>query len=110
MEILHVADLFVIDCPTTVLLEALTTNKKIIVAAFKDFSRIDPKAVTLLRKRTVLSETKEEFLRNIELALQKEDWNLPEPVDREFMKAYGTHLDDGRSAERTFSHLLRLMQ
>lgn len=104
-NMLHVADLFIIDYPSTVLLEALTTNKKVIVFAGRRFIRFDPKATALLTKRVLFSKTKEQFLWDIEATLQEPDWTLPDPVNDEFLKAYGTHLNDGRSAWRAVDAL-----
>ena len=56
----------------------------------------------------VFSETKEQFLKDIERVLSEDDWTLPEPVNDEFLKAYGTYLNDGRSAERAVQALIDL--
>lgn len=99
-DLLPLGDLFVMDTPATTLLEALTTTKPVITFADRRWVRFDPRAVALLRKRAMLADSAEEFLREIDAYLQRPDWRLPEPVNDEFLMAYGTHLNDGRSAER----------
>lgn len=108
IQTLAQVDLIIIDVPSTTLLQALTTNKKIIVLADRSTIRFDQHAAELLKKRAVLSETKEQFLRETEMTLSDSDWTLPEPVNDEFLRAYGTHLNDGRSAERAADNLFRL--
>ena len=99
-DVLDLADLFIIDAPTTTLLQTLTTNKKAVVFSGGSFMRFDPEAAELLKRRVIFSETRERFLQDIEATLRKHDWTLPQPPNGEFLRAYGTHLDDGRSAER----------
>lgn len=109
-KFLHDADLFIMDHPSTTLVQALTTNKKIILYADRTFFRFDPHALELIRKRVVLSETKEQFFKDIERVLGEDDWALPEPVNDEFLRGYGTHLNDGRSAERAVQALVGLAE
>lgn len=104
-DLLPIGSLFIIDLPATTLLEALTTTKPIITFADTRWLRLDPAAAALLRKRVILSESSKQFLQDIKTILSQPDWTLPEPVNDEFLRAYGTHLNDGRSAERA-SHLL----
>lgn len=107
-DFLNDADLFIIDCPTTTLVQAVPTNKKIILYTDRAFFRLDPRALELLKKRVVFSDSKEQFLEDIERVLGEDDWTLPEPVNDEFLKGYGTHLNDGRSAERAVRVLVDL--
>ncbi len=109
-KFLHDADLFIIDSPTTTLVQAVTTNKKIILYADRTFFRFDPYALELAKKRVVFSETKEQFFRDIERVLGEDDWTLPEPVNDEFLKGYGTYLNDGKSAERAVRTLVELAE
>ncbi|MBI1870522.1 MAG: hypothetical protein HYS07_04930 [Chlamydiae bacterium] len=108
-EMLKLGDLFIIDCPSTTLLQSLLTDKKVIVFSGNPFIQFDPKAVKQLKKRVVFSETKEQFLKDIEVALRKSEVALPRPLDREFFNAYGSYKDDRRSAERAVNELVELM-
>lgn len=105
-KFLYDADLLIIDHPSTILVQALTTNKKIILYTDRTFFRFDPHAVELIKKRVVFSETKEQFFKDIERVLGEDDWTLSEPINEEFLRAYGTYLNDGRSAERAVQTLI----
>ena len=110
LKFLPDTDLFIMDSPTTSLVQAVATNKKIILYADRTFFRFDPRAAELVRKRVVFSETREQFLSDIERGLNEVDWTLPEPVNDEFLMAYGTYLNDGRSAERAVKKLVDLAE
>ncbi|MFC1986973.1 hypothetical protein ACFLVH_00255 [Chloroflexota bacterium] len=56
----------------------------------------------------IFSDNREQFFKDIEIVLGEANWTLPEPVNDEFLKAYGTHLNDGRSAERAVRQLADL--
>ena len=101
-------ELFIIDSPATTLLQALTTNKKIIAFADKRFMHFKPEAVALLNKRVIFSTSKAEFLQDIATALKEPDWKPPEPINEEFLRAYGTYLNDGHSAQRSAQALFDL--
>ncbi|MFC1986971.1 hypothetical protein ACFLVH_00245 [Chloroflexota bacterium] len=110
IKLLHEADLFIMDHPSTTLVQALTTNKKIILYNDRTFFRFDPQAAELVRKRVLFSETREQFLKDIESVLGEEDWALPEPTNDEFLKAYGTYINDGGSAGRAVQVLINLAE
>jgi len=99
-DCLAMADLFIVDFLSTTLLQAMTTDKKIIAHVDPDTYPVPESMLEFLCKRALVSTTKTELLTNIAATLQEEDWNLSEPVNDEFLKAYGTHLNDGRSSER----------
>ncbi|MBI2320744.1 MAG: hypothetical protein HYU88_01245, partial [Chloroflexi bacterium] len=82
--------------------------KPVITFADRRWVRFDPGAAALLRKRATLAESAEEFLAAIDAYLRRPDWRLPKPVNDEFLMAYGTHLHDGRSAERAVALLREL--
>ena len=98
--VLPQTDLFILDYPTTTLLEALVTEKPVIVLADRSYYRLRPFAVQSLRKRAILSETPEQFLHDIAEVLKQDDWSFHQEINDKFLCAYGTHLNDGRSAER----------
>ncbi|MBI4284059.1 MAG: hypothetical protein HY663_06280 [Chloroflexi bacterium] len=104
------ADLFIMDSPTTTLVQAVTTDKKIILYVDRTFFRFEPHALELVKKRVVFSENKGQFLKDIARVLGEDDWSLPEPVNDEFLRSYGTYLNDGRSVERAVRALLALAE
>ena len=108
-ELLQMADAILIDWPSTTLLQALTTSKPIFV--YLGHIDMDKEAETLLRRRalcfanaTELSSALVDFLRTNGKDL-KVDLN-----DASFLRAYGTHLSDGKSASRAVETLKKLMK
>ena len=104
-EALAMADLFIIDSPSTTLLQALTTDKPILAFADHRFMRFHPKAIALLNKRATLSTTPQDFLRDIETALRAPSWDPLTSPDDEFLHGYGTPGADGGSADRVVKAL-----
>lgn len=102
------ADLFVIDYPSsTSLLQALTTDRPIVALADAEFTRPDPRALELLRRRARVATSRDEFLRHLDVALDDRDWSVQEPRNDDFLEAYGTGVD-GDAADRAVSALLDL--
>jgi hypothetical protein len=108
VEVMGFADAFAIDTPTTTLLQAITTEKPVIALADTTFLRFDRRALKLLRRRAIVSETAAEFLKSIADFLAHEDWTLPSPVNDDFLIEYGTFLNDGRSDDRAVALLRKL--
>jgi hypothetical protein len=103
--LLDEADLFVIDYPSsTSLLQALTTDRRILAFADAEFTRPDPRALDLLRRRALVATSRDEFLRQLDAALDDRDWSVPEPRNDDFLEAYGTGVDD--AADRAVAALL----
>ncbi len=108
IELFSVADLFIMDWPATTLLEALTTTKPVITFADSRWVRFEPRAKSLLRERAIFSESGEQFLKDIAGGLAERKSAPVNEVNDAFLSAYGTHLNDGRSAERAVQALHRL--
>jgi hypothetical protein len=100
-EVLGLADAYIIDTPSTALLQALSTKKPVIVLADSFYLRFDTRAEALLRKRAIVADTSEEFLQEINKFLVLRDWTVCEPVNDEFLIQYGTHMNDGRAVDRS---------
>ncbi|MFH2106777.1 MAG: hypothetical protein ABII22_05950 [Candidatus Micrarchaeota archaeon] len=94
------AGVFVIDFPSTTLLQAITTNKPVFTTT--QHCRLDKDAEILLKKRAYCFKTVEEMSKAINSFL--DTGSVPgydvDLNNHEFLKRYGTHLDDGKSAER----------
>ncbi len=104
-DTLAAADLFLIDSPSTTLLQALTTDKPLLVFADERFLTFPPKALALLKKRATVSTTPQEFLRDIETALRAPSWDPLTPPNDEFLRAYGTAEAGSGSAGRVVTAL-----
>lgn len=108
-ELIQASDTCIIDIPSTALLEALLTNKPMLVFSDSRFISLRPEARILLRKRVTLSETPEDYLNQLRMFLSQGRFHELEHADREFLRAYGTHLDDGRSAQRAMNALQEIV-
>jgi len=76
----------------------------------KHYLRPCAEAQKMLRKRVLLSETREEFLTQLRRFLEKGDFSELQDPDTEFIRAYGLHAGDGCSAERAMDVLVRMSQ
>jgi len=104
-DLLSIADIVVIDFPSTVLLQALTTTKPIFVLL--KHLRVEKNAVDLLKHRAYCYSGMEEFTKALNQYL--DSGNIMQQIDlnnRDFLKLYGTHLDDGKNANRVVDVLM----
>jgi hypothetical protein len=99
-ELLQASDAYVIDIPSTALLEALLTPKPILAYSDRRFVALRPEARELLRRRAVVSEMPAEFIRELDAFLSRDSFDELADPDDAFLRAYGTYLNDGHSAER----------
>jgi hypothetical protein len=109
-QLLQASDAVVIDIPSTALLEALMTTKPILVYADARYIALRPEARELLRRRVTLAETLSELSSSLDTFLRRGRVDVVDSADREFLRAYGTHHDDGRSGERTVDALRSIAQ
>lgn len=100
--LVQASDACIVDIPSTGLLEALVTAKPLLVFSDRRFVNLRSEAAGLLRKRARLAETPEDFLAQLKDFLRGDLRELAAP-DQRFLAAYGTHLNDGQSAERAAS-------
>lgn len=108
--LLQASDAFILDMPSTALLETLLTDKPILMFSDKRFIALRPEARTLLRKRVILTETPNDFMQQLRLFLSQGKFEKLEYADREFLRAYGTFNDDGNSAWRAVAALNEIME
>jgi hypothetical protein len=92
----------ILDHAGTALGEALLTRKPLIVYAPGSAGSIPeaPDARALLRKRALVAETGLDFIATIDEFLRRSDFSEVIDPDQEFLRAYGTYIGDGKSAER----------
>jgi hypothetical protein len=62
-----------------------------------------PDAYRALERRAHVASTPAEFIATYRRLLTEGDFRPVSPLDDTFLREYGTHLDDGRSAERALS-------
>jgi len=106
-EILPDCKLIIIDFPSTVFLQSAVTDKPIFVLT--NLIKLKQEALILMEKRAVCAETPEELINELDDYLKT--GNYPADVNnREFIKKYGTYLDDGKSAERAVNKVLEIIK
>ena len=97
------ADFVVLSFASTALLEALTTDRKILVLVDPRFVLMHADALAALKRRAHVAENPADFIATYRRLLAERDFaRVPAPDDT-FLRDYGTHLDDGRSAARALN-------
>jgi hypothetical protein len=104
-DLMWAVDAIVLDHVSTALVEVLLTHKPLVVYFPKPTTAL-PEAKSLLEKRAVVAETPEAFESAVRLLLGAGPYRDFESPNAEFLQAYGTHLNDGRSAERAADVIL----
>ncbi|MBI5032983.1 MAG: hypothetical protein HZB51_20875 [Chloroflexi bacterium] len=100
------SDLIVLNFPSTGMMEALISDRQIILLADPRSIRMFPEAKAALAKRVTLTETPEEFIAAFHAQLTKGIFKPINHPDQSFLEMYGTHLNDGHSAERAWDAIL----
>jgi hypothetical protein len=96
-------DLIVLLFPSTALLEALLTDRTVLVLVDPNFVTMLPEARKALERRAHVASSPAEFLTVYRSLLDRGDFRSAGGVDDTFLKRYGTHLNDGQSAWRALS-------
>ena len=106
-EILSNCKLIIIDIPSTVLLQCAVIDKPIF--CLTSLIKLKQEALVLIKKRAVCAQTPEKLIKKLDNYLKT--GNYPADVNnREFIKKYGTYLDDGKSAERAVNKVLEVIK
>jgi len=96
-ELLAESDVVVLDFPSTTLLQSIRSGLPVFV--LMRHLRYPPEARRLLEQRAVCSESAAELSNRVQEFLKTGDYPA-DLKDDQFIKAYGTHLNDGQSAQR----------
>jgi hypothetical protein len=109
-ELVWAVDAIILDHVITALGEALLTRKQMVVYdPYLPGNTLEPpEAKTLLRKRAVVAETPDEFVEAVRSFLIANDFSEINMPNDEFLRAYSTHLNDSRSAQRAVDEILRM--
>jgi hypothetical protein len=102
VELLTEHDLILIDSPTTTLLQSISTRLPVYVLT--SIIKPSPSDIHLLKKRAVCTESAETLMAGIEDYL-KTGFYPADVNDNKYLNLYGTHLDDGKSADRVLTIL-----
>ena len=85
------SDIIILDCPSTILLEALAAKK--IVFVIVEFMMITDDAKSMLKRRAFVSENRKELMIQIKKYLDNEPMDLnPDINNTEFLEYYGVSL------------------
>lgn len=108
VKAMQAADLIVIDSPSSVMLQATTTRRKIML--YNGIFPMTVEGVAALRKRTVYHDQLDTFVEELDRTLTARDVDIARLDNEEFVRAYGTYLHDGRSLERATEALRSIAQ
>jgi len=106
-ELLQMAEIIIIDWPSTTLLQALTTSKPIFV--YTGHHDLDEETETLLKRRAYCFSDVDELKKSLDLFLVSKLDVEVDLKDMEFLKVYGTYLGDGRSCIRAANTLIKII-
>jgi hypothetical protein len=104
-KIIDLADAFIVDSPSTPLWPLAATEKPFAAYVDSTFFKLVPQAVEMLKKRAVFADNRDAFFEKLGTFVQKPDWTLEKPVNDEFLRHYGTYLNDGNSDKRVAQFL-----
>lgn len=104
---MQTAHLIVIDSPSTVLLQAAATDSKILV--FNGIFKMTEAGLAALKKRAIYSDDLNSFLALLENTLLRRDFDNSSCRNDEFLRLYGTYLNDGHSLERAVAAVERVI-
>ncbi len=103
VDLLGLADAFVIDCPSTSLLQMASTDTPIYI--FNDWFQWEPEAVEAIRKRAFLYENLDEFCSSFARDLATGACFARQKTDRSLWKMYAVD-EDNKAARRIGTFLL----
>jgi len=104
-EVIGGPSLFLIDFPSTTLLQCVATRAHVIALTGAPHFPLLPEARLLLEKRAVCCDSPEQFLEAIEARLRQGIAPDATGVDDAFLTRYGTFRHDGGSLARIMGHL-----
>ena len=111
-SVIGAADLFVTDYPSTSFLEMLTTDRPILFCGHELSwpwapGVWHPSVLDIYKERVAYAEGMEEFRDLLRTYLEERRFGPVRSQDS-LLKLFGTHLDDGESAERAYTFLRSL--
>ncbi|MEI8166841.1 MAG: hypothetical protein WCG26_10695, partial [Chloroflexales bacterium] len=110
-QILWSVDAVILDHAVTALGEALLTHKQLVVydGGRLPYDLEPPGAHELLCRRAVVAETPDEFVGAVQTLLQTGDFSEVADPNTDFLRAYSTYLNDGRSAAHAATEVARMI-
>ena len=108
-ELQWAVDLIIHEIPIPECFEGLVTDKPMIVHVDRDVFRMPDDVKDLLKKRVCITETSPELIEKVNQCLDSGDFTRLANPNREFLKAFCTHLDDGQSANRAADAISKIV-
>jgi hypothetical protein len=105
--VIHKFDLFIIDFPTTTLVQAMASGAEVLVYIGNFYHTPSGKALEMLKKRTIVGINEEDFIDKIKSVLDKGEI-ISDTEDTSFLEKYGVYLNDGKALERMVNQVLTL--
>lgn len=105
--VVDLADFFILDSPSTPLINLLVTEKPFILYVDRIFYHFVTEAREKIRKRAAFVDNEKDFFLELENQINT-DFNSINVTNKEFLKHYCTYLNDGKSTERFFGFLKNL--
>ena len=105
-QLMETSDIIIIDAPTTTILQAAATAKP--VFTHLNIVGCTDEAKKLLDKRVICTDAADELMQRLNRYLETGQYDA-DVHNREFLKSYGTHIDDGKSSQRALNELLGII-
>jgi hypothetical protein len=99
LSVIHDYDLFIIDWPTTTLIQTLATGAEVIVYAGNPYYVPTKSALEMLKERAMVGLDEDGFKEKIAIVLEGGEV-ISDVENTTFLKEYGVYLDDGKSLQR----------
>ena len=107
-SIIHEFDLFIIDWPSTTLVQVCATMAEVIVYTGNKYHVPTRKAIELLEKRAIVGKSEEDFQNKIRNVLEK-GVVISNVEDTSFIEKYGIYKNDGKSLTRMIDNVENIL-
>lgn len=107
LSVINEHELYIIDWPTTTLVQALASGAEVLVYAGNPYHELTGTALELLKQRAVVGLNEEDFKNKIRMVLDGGKV-VSDIDDMAFLEKYGVHKNDGKALERMYNHTMEL--
>ena len=106
LQLIHDFDFFIIDWPTTTIIQAMASGAEVLIYAGNPYYKIRHEDLTLFKKRAVVVFNTEDYKKNIESILDTGKI-LSNIDDAAFLEKYGIFIDDGNALQRMEDEVIK---
>ncbi len=104
LSVIDKFDLFIIDWPSTTLIQACATGAEVMVYAGNKYQVLTTEAMELLKKRAIVVKEKEDFKDMLKQVLETGEV-ISDTRNTAFLEQYGIYKPDGKSLERMVTEI-----